>query len=197
MAKVLHIVVRHRSNPNPKFPNQWLDDDRIRSIVTFKEIADLCSPLVASTSVVRIHRTGVGWDGVSYEQPAAICCEATVQAVRRHPAWPLGADFEVEFTHVSPLRLTPTFRPDPKQSWYFAETGDSASPANAAPNEPERPQAERTSGRDTMKKLMADENLYKAEYQGSGTFIISKPKRKAAKLRQTRLKSPKRGARKS
>jgi hypothetical protein len=44
---------------------------------------------------------------------------------------------------------------------------------------------------------MADENLYQAEYKGSGTFIISKPKRKSAKRRQTRLKSPKRGARKS
>jgi hypothetical protein len=44
---------------------------------------------------------------------------------------------------------------------------------------------------------MAEDKLYKAEYQGSGTFIISKPKRKPGKLRQTRLKSPQRGARKS
>ncbi|HTB13950.1 MAG TPA: hypothetical protein VK752_20385 [Bryobacteraceae bacterium] len=43
---------------------------------------------------------------------------------------------------------------------------------------------------------MADEKLYKAEYMGSGTFIISKPKRKSAKLRQSRLKHPRRGARK-
>ena len=43
---------------------------------------------------------------------------------------------------------------------------------------------------------MADEKLYKAEYQGSGTFIISKPKRKKAKQRQTNLKNPKRGSRK-
>jgi hypothetical protein len=43
---------------------------------------------------------------------------------------------------------------------------------------------------------MADEKLYKAEYQGSGTFIISKPKRKRHKLRQTRLKNRQRGARK-
>jgi hypothetical protein len=42
----------------------------------------------------------------------------------------------------------------------------------------------------------SNENLYKAEYQGSGTFIISKPKRKPGKLRQSRLKAPKRGARK-
>jgi hypothetical protein len=44
---------------------------------------------------------------------------------------------------------------------------------------------------------MAEDKLYKAEYQGSGTFIISKPKRKPGKLRQSRLKSPQRGARKS
>jgi hypothetical protein len=43
---------------------------------------------------------------------------------------------------------------------------------------------------------MADDKLYKAEYQGSGTFIISKPKRKSRKLRQSRLKGTVRGARK-
>lgn len=43
---------------------------------------------------------------------------------------------------------------------------------------------------------MADDKLYKAEYQGSGTFIISKPKRKKRKLRQNRLKSPRAGMRK-
>ena len=43
---------------------------------------------------------------------------------------------------------------------------------------------------------MADEKLYRAEYMGSGTFIISKPKRKAAKRRQSKLKHPRSGARK-
>jgi hypothetical protein len=42
---------------------------------------------------------------------------------------------------------------------------------------------------------LADEKLYKAEYVGSGTFIISKPKRKKAKARQSRLKNPNRGER--
>lgn len=40
------------------------------------------------------------------------------------------------------------------------------------------------------------ENQYDAEYLGSGTFIIHKPKRKSRKLRQSRLKGPRRGARK-
>ena len=43
---------------------------------------------------------------------------------------------------------------------------------------------------------MATDKLYTAEYMGSGTFIISKPKRKKKKLRQNRVKSPQRGARK-
>lgn len=43
---------------------------------------------------------------------------------------------------------------------------------------------------------MVNENVYTAEYLGSGTFIIHKPKRKARKLRQSRLKGPRRGARK-
>jgi hypothetical protein len=44
--------------------------------------------------------------------------------------------------------------------------------------------------------MAAEDKLYKAEYQGSGTFLISKPKRKSAKLRQSRLRAPRRGARK-
>ncbi len=43
---------------------------------------------------------------------------------------------------------------------------------------------------------MVDEKSYSAEYHGSGTFVISKPKRKSRKLRQSRLKKPQRGARK-
>jgi len=43
---------------------------------------------------------------------------------------------------------------------------------------------------------LADDKLYKAEYVGSGTFIILKPKRKKAKTRQSDLKNPRRGSRK-
>jgi hypothetical protein len=43
---------------------------------------------------------------------------------------------------------------------------------------------------------VAEEKTYKATYAGSGTFIISKPRRKSAKRRQSRLKNPQRGARK-
>ncbi|MGA3026213.1 MAG: hypothetical protein ABSF98_15710 [Bryobacteraceae bacterium] len=44
---------------------------------------------------------------------------------------------------------------------------------------------------------MVNENTrYQADYLGSGTFIIRKPKRNKTKLRQSRVKSPQRGARK-
>jgi hypothetical protein len=48
----------------------------------------------------------------------------------------------------------------------------------------------------TEQHTLADDKLYKAEYIGSGTFIISKPKRKKAKQRQSNLKNVKRGSRK-
>jgi len=44
--------------------------------------------------------------------------------------------------------------------------------------------------------LAEQKEIYKAVYQGSGTFIITKPKRKKAKNRQAALKHPRRGARK-
>ena len=44
--------------------------------------------------------------------------------------------------------------------------------------------------------LLAEDKLYRAEYVGSGTFIISKPKRKKIKMRQTALRNPQRGSRK-
>jgi hypothetical protein len=43
---------------------------------------------------------------------------------------------------------------------------------------------------------LAEDKLYKAEYLGSGTFVISKPKRKKTKVRQSNLKNPQRGSRK-
>ncbi|MBI3680524.1 MAG: hypothetical protein HY235_09025 [Acidobacteria bacterium] len=43
---------------------------------------------------------------------------------------------------------------------------------------------------------LADDKTYKAEYLGSGTFNISKPKRKEKKLRQTRVRNRRRGMRK-
>lgn len=43
---------------------------------------------------------------------------------------------------------------------------------------------------------MAEDKTYKAESLGSGTFRISKPKRKVRKARQSKLRNPQRGSRK-
>jgi hypothetical protein len=43
---------------------------------------------------------------------------------------------------------------------------------------------------------VAEDKLYQSEYVGSGTFIISKPKRKETKRRQSKLRNPRRGSRK-
>jgi hypothetical protein len=48
----------------------------------------------------------------------------------------------------------------------------------------------------TKEDMSENDKLYKAEYVGSGTFIISKPKRKKTKQRQSNLKNIKRGSRK-
>jgi hypothetical protein len=47
-----------------------------------------------------------------------------------------------------------------------------------------------------MEAHMADDKLYKSVSMGSGTFLITKPKRKPHKRRQSALKHPRRGARK-
>jgi hypothetical protein len=43
---------------------------------------------------------------------------------------------------------------------------------------------------------LAEDKTYSAEYHGSGTFRISKPKRNVRKARQSKLKNTQRGARK-
>ncbi|MBV8550001.1 MAG: hypothetical protein JOY54_01785 [Acidobacteriaceae bacterium] len=45
-------------------------------------------------------------------------------------------------------------------------------------------------------KIQQKENIYEAEYLGSGTFRIVKPKRQARKTRQSRLKGHSNRARK-
>ena len=65
-----------------------------------------------------------------------------------------------------------------------AVAGKVASLAGAAPEKAPQPKPEYKEG------------TYKATYLGSGTFIITKPKRKKGKLQQSRLKGTVRGARK-
>jgi hypothetical protein len=51
-------------------------------------------------------------------------------------------------------------------------------------------------GHSASPKIQQKDNVYQAEYFGSGTFQIVKPKRQARKRRQSALKGTVRGARK-
>lgn len=113
-VNVLHIIVRHKNNPNPKYPNKWLDEWRIKSIVTYAEIADLCRPLAGADTPVRIHRTAYR------HSPPVVCCEARVSAVQ-----PSGTLYTVEFDDCRPLELPTPIRPDGYKSFYYAECPDS------------------------------------------------------------------------
>jgi preprotein translocase subunit YajC len=56
--------------------------------------------------------------------------------------------------------------------------------------------ANTTQANATQADTPVSDKLYKAEYVGSGTFIISKPKRRKTKQRQSNLKNVRRGSRK-
>jgi hypothetical protein len=49
---------------------------------------------------------------------------------------------------------------------------------------------------DEKKEPKQPENLWQAEYHGSGTFIIRKPKRNKRKLHESRVHNPRPGMRK-
>ena len=65
------------------------------------------------------------------------------------------------------------------------KTTDQAETASAAAGAKPRPKP----------PVKLKENAYQAEYLGSGTFKISKPKRTKAKRRQSALKNRRRGSR--
>ena len=52
------------------------------------------------------------------------------------------------------------------------------------------------SGHGASSNIKQKDNVYEAEYLGSGTFKIVKPKRQSRKRRQSALKGTTRGARK-
>ena len=60
----------------------------------------------------------------------------------------------------------------------------------------ENTESSKTVAHAASSSFKAKEHLYEAEYLGSGTFRIIKPKRKSAKRRQSALKGTTRGARK-
>ncbi len=58
------------------------------------------------------------------------------------------------------------------------------------------PNSDQKAAHASSPSMKPKQKLYEAEYLGSGTFRIVKPKRKSAKRRQSALKGTTRGARK-
>jgi hypothetical protein len=97
---------------------------------------------------------------------------------------------------VSAARSGPTRRANKAANRFMSYTEiEAASGTLLRVSQPESGKSNRSYK--ILAKAENTENLYKAEYLGSGTFIITKPKRKPRKLHQSKVKSPQRGARKS
>jgi hypothetical protein len=60
----------------------------------------------------------------------------------------------------------------------------------------EKQNSSKTAPHAASPKVKQKDNIYQAEYFGSGTFKIVKPKRQSRKRRQSELKGTTRGARK-
>lgn len=106
-----YIVVRHRYNPVPAWKNEWLDDNRLKSITTTRLIAEKCLELKESGEPVRVHRTQFG------ARRSSICCECKVSRVS------IAADGEtatVAFEEWKVLNLAPLRSPARGQSCYEA-----------------------------------------------------------------------------
>lgn len=96
---MFHIVLRHKNAPQ-LMQNQWLDDSCPAWITATQEIGLRCEESAKQQMPVRVHRTE--WSG----QPARVCCECEVAAVR-----PIDEhQVHIEFKNWRVLELSPLVR---------------------------------------------------------------------------------------
>jgi len=107
---MLHLFLRSRRD-SQSYDNDWIDDFRLRSIKTYKEVADYCCVAKESNSPVRIHRRRHG------NIPAIICCECYVKAVKSEQA-----GFRVEFENPRSLSIVTDRRL--QRGFYFADPSE-------------------------------------------------------------------------
>ena len=67
----LYLVVHHQRDSR-RYPNSWLDDERLDAIETTSAIGRMCKEAKVSGRTVLVHRCA--WD----DNPAVICCRASV-----------------------------------------------------------------------------------------------------------------------
>jgi hypothetical protein len=109
-AKKLYVVVHHGRDPDQRFSNSWLDDERLEAIMTTVEIGQLCQNVQQKQELVYVHRCG--WADVR----PTVCCSASVDRVD-------SVDRQtklVMFANQQKLDELPPVTPQSGQSFYFA-----------------------------------------------------------------------------
>jgi hypothetical protein len=107
---MLHLVVYHRNHPTPPWRNDWLDDDRVKTIPTTPAVGRLCEAAKRRGERVRFHRCGYG------TFRPLVCAEAQVASVQ-------FVDRElclVHFEEHTVLHETPPVSPPQGTKWYPA-----------------------------------------------------------------------------
>ncbi|RKG92439.1 hypothetical protein [Corallococcus terminator] len=72
---MLYLVVHHHQDRSQPWINKWIDDDRVKTITTTREIGRHCEKAAQSGERIRFHRCGYGTSG------PLICAEARVASV--------------------------------------------------------------------------------------------------------------------
>ena len=108
--KKLYVVVHHRQDTDQRWPNSWLDDERLEAITTTLEIGGLCSDAMARGDSVFVHRCG--W---ADSQPSVCCAASVIQSA------PIDQRTSVvTFAAQQVLGATPPVSPHPGQNYYWA-----------------------------------------------------------------------------
>lgn len=107
----LYLVVHHRSapkDPDFRWSNAWLDDDRIEAITTTVEIGSMCEAAKKRGEEVFIHRCAYG--------DAMIACATQIESVAAYSR----TEAFVRFKNQRVLIAVPAVKPHEGQSSYAA-----------------------------------------------------------------------------
>jgi len=109
-VKNLYVVVHHRQDPDQRWANSWLDDDRLEAITTTTEIGNLCAEAKAHGESVFVHRCG--WED---SLPSVSCSATVIQSAPIDKRTSI-----VTFAAQQALGTEPPVSPHPGQNYYRA-----------------------------------------------------------------------------
>lgn len=108
--KNLYVVVHHRQDPDQRWTNSWLDDERLQAITTTAEIGRLCAEAKTRGEPVFVHRCG--W---SDSLPSISCSATVIQSAPIDKRTSI-----VSFAGQQVIGATPPVSPHPGQNYYRA-----------------------------------------------------------------------------